>query len=99
MDKGIVMAKPRLHATYESSIKPKLKKTLGLTNDMEIPKLSKIVINVGVKDAVTNSKAIKAVMDVMRVITGQQPVRTLARKSIAGFKVREGMPIGVKVTL
>ena len=66
---------------------------------MEVPKISKIVLNVGVKDAVADSKVLQAVMDTVEKISGQAPVKTLAKKSIAGFKLREGMPIGVKVTL
>ncbi len=66
---------------------------------MEVPKLSKIVLNVGVKEAVADSKVLKIVADVIEKIAGQAPVRTIAKKSIAGFKIREGMPIGVMVTL
>ena len=66
---------------------------------MQVPRLEKIVLNVGVKDALTNSKAIQVVVDGIARIAGQAPIKTIAKKSIAGFKLREGMPIGVKVTL
>jgi large subunit ribosomal protein L5 len=93
------MAKARLEEIYTKTISPKLYKDLALDNVMEVPKLSKIVINVGVKDAVSDSKILQKIMGTVANIAGQAPVRTLARKSIAGFKLREGMPIGVKVTL
>lgn len=66
---------------------------------MEVPKVSKIVLNVGVKDAIADSKVLQSVMDVLAKISGQAPVKTIAKKSIASFKLRAGMPIGVKVTL
>lgn len=93
------MKKPRLEELYTKKIKPQLKKELKIANEMAVPTISKVVLNIGVKDAVGDSKAIKTVMDGIAKISGQQPVRTLAKKSIAGFKLREGMPIGVKVTL
>jgi len=93
------MAKARLEELYNTKIRSELKENLGLKNIMEVPKISKVVINVGVKDAVKDSKVLKQVIDVVAKITGQQPVRTLAKKSIAGFKLRAGMPIGVSVTL
>ena len=93
------MAKARLKEIYNNDIAPQLYKTLNLKNVMEVPKISKIVLNVGVKAAVSDSKAIQGVMNLMTRVAGQTPVRTLARKSIAGFKLREGMPIGVQVTL
>ncbi|MCX5925289.1 MAG: 50S ribosomal protein L5 [Candidatus Dependentiae bacterium] len=94
------MKKARLKELYTSSIRSELLKKLELNNIMEVPKIAKIVLNVGVKDAITDSsKVIPAVMSVIDRITGQKSVRTLARKSIAGFKLREGMPIGVMVTL
>jgi len=91
--------KARLEELYTSEIRANLKKQLGLSNEMEIPKLSKIVLNVGVRDAVADNKVLQKVMVVVGKIAGQLPVKTLARKSIASFKLREGMPIGVKVTL
>jgi len=93
------MEKARLQDVYEKEIRPKLQKELGLKNSMEVPKIDKIVVNVGVKDAVSDSKFLQMVMNVLGKITGQLPVRTHAKHSIAGFKIREGMPIGVKVTL
>lgn len=93
------MAKARLEELYNTEIRHQLQKDLALKNVMEIPKISKIVINVGVKDAVKDSKVLKDVVDVVSKITGQLPIKTLAKKSIAGFKLREGMPIGVCVTL
>jgi len=93
------MEKARLEKLYKKDIRPQLLKDLGLKNIMEVPKISKVVLNVGVKGVISDSKALQAVMDVIAKIAGQAPVRTLAKKSIAGFKLREGMPIGVKVTL
>lgn len=94
------MKNARLKELYTSSIRSELFKKLQLDNIMEVPKISKVVLNVGVKDAITDSnKIIQAVMNVIDKISGQKSVRTLARKSIAGFKLREGMPIGVMVTL
>lgn len=92
-------AMPRLKRKYEEEIRPQLQKDLKLANIMQVPRLEKIVINVGVKEALTNSKAIQVVVDGIARIAGQAPVKTIAKKSIAGFKLREGMPIGVKVTL
>jgi large subunit ribosomal protein L5 len=91
--------KARLEELYTNEIRPSLKKHLGLTNEMEIPKISKIVLNVGVRDAVADSKVLQKVVSVVGKIAGQLPVKTVAKKSIASFKLREGMPIGVKVTL
>lgn len=93
------MEKARLEELYTSKIRQNLKKNLGLNNVMKVPKISKIVLNVGVKDAISDSKVLQSVMDTIQKISGQAPVRTLAKKSIAGFKLRAGMPIGVKVTL
>ncbi len=93
------MKKVRLEELYFTEIRPALQKKLGLSNIMEVPKISKIVLNIGVKDAVADAKHIQSVMNVIKRIAGQQPVRTRARKSIASFKLREGMPIGVRVTL
>ena len=93
------MAKTRLQELYTETIRPELQKRLELKNIMEVPAISKIVINVGVKDAVADSKALVLVVDVITRIAGQMPVKTISKKSIAGFKLREGMPIGVTVTL
>jgi large subunit ribosomal protein L5 len=94
------MTKARLQERYETSIRPTLKKQLGLANVMQVPKINKIVLNIGLgRDVVTNSKQMGVVVGVLKQLAGQQPVQTLARKSIAGFKIREGMPLGAKVTL
>jgi len=93
------MARARLDELYKTEIRPQLKKDLGFKNIMEVPKLSKIVINIGVKEAVSDSRILTKISDVLAQITGQIPVRTVAKKSIAGFKIREDMPIGIKVTL
>lgn len=90
--------KPRLHQKYHS-FKDELKTELGLKNVNEVPKLEKIVVNVGQGDAVQNIKILEAAIRDLTVITGQKPIMTRARKSIAGFKLREGMPIGCSVTL
>lgn len=89
----------RLKVFYNTTVRPRLQETLGLKNIMQVPKVSKIVINVGVKEAVGDSKELQFVMKVVEAIAGQLPIKTAARKSIAGFKIREGMQIGVCVTL
>lgn len=91
--------KARLEQQYIDEIRPQLQKELGLENVMQTPRLRKIVINVGVKGAVGDSKELQVVEAVIGKVSGQRPIRTYARKSIASFKLREGMPIGVKVTL
>ncbi len=93
------MKKPELQEKYESDVCLALQKELGQKNIMAVPRLEKIVVNVGVKDAVADSRALAPVKKALARATGQRPVQTVARKSIAGFKLREGMPIGVKVTL
>ena len=90
---------PRLRQKYEDSIRAALNEKFGYNNAMQIPKLDKIVINVGVGEAVSDKKKIDKVFAEIEAIAGQKPVVTRASKSIAGFKLREGMPIGVKVTL
>ncbi|MEM8869850.1 MAG: 50S ribosomal protein L5 [Pseudomonadota bacterium] len=90
---------PRLKAAYASGIKAAMKEEFGYKNDMMIPRLEKIVLNMGVGEAVADSKKIKSAHDDLMAISGQKPVITKAKKSIAGFKVREEMPLGVKVTL
>ena len=89
----------RIRDMYTSEIAPALMQQFGYKSVMQIPKLDKVVINVGVGDAKENSKAIDAVMKDIATITGQKPVPTYARKSVANFKRRQGMKIGVKVTL
>ena len=89
----------RLREFYKAEVAPALMKEFGYKSVMQIPKLDKIVVNVGVGDAKENSKAIESVMADIALITGQKPVPTYAKKSVANFKLREGMKIGVKVTL
>ena len=91
--------KPRLRARYDDEIKARLKESLGLANPMEVPRLSKIVINVGVGKATQQASLLEGAVADLRIITGQKPLVTKAKKSIAGFKLREGNAIGVKVTL
>ncbi|MCD8199371.1 MAG: 50S ribosomal protein L5 [Coriobacteriaceae bacterium] len=90
---------PRLKEKYQTEIIGQLEKDLGIDNVNSVPKLEKIVVNMGVGAAATDSKQIDAAVEDLRVITGQQPMICRAKKSIAGFKLRAGMPIGAKVTL
>lgn len=90
---------PRLKTVYNDEIRGKLLTELGLSNVMEVPRLEKIVINVGVGGAIEQKQLIDKVVNEITIIAGQKPVVTKAKKSIAGFKLREGNPIGVKVTL
>ncbi len=90
---------PRLQKHYAEAIRPALKEEFSYTNDMQIPRLDKIVLNMGVGEAVADSKKIRSAEADLALIAGQKPVVTKAKTSIAGFKVREGMPLGVKVTL
>lgn len=90
---------PRLKEDYKTRIEPMLEEQLGITNINHVPKLEKIVVNMGVGGAVSDSKLLDGAINDLRTITGQQPVVTKARKSIASFKIRAGMPIGCKVTL
>ncbi len=89
----------RLLEQYKQEITPKLIDKLGYKNIMQVPKLEKIIVNVGVGEALQNPKALDGAVNDLKVITGQKPIITKAKKSIAGFKLREGMPIGCKVTL
>lgn len=90
---------PRLKEKYNKEIASQLKADLGIQNVMDVPRLSKIVVNMGVGAAAGDAKLLDAAMNDMRVITGQQPMVTRAKKSIAGFHIREGQAIGCKVTL
>jgi large subunit ribosomal protein L5 len=90
---------PRLKTLYQEEVAPSLMKKFGYKSVMQIPKLDKIVINVGCGDARDNVKALDAVVKDITAITGQKAVITKARKSVANFRLREGMPVGVKVTL
>ena len=89
----------RLQERFKNELAPKLQEELGLKNVMEIPKITKITINMGVGEAVGDKKVLENAVSDMQKIAGQKPVVTKARKSIAGFKIREGWPIGCKVTL
>ena len=89
----------RLKEKYLNEVVPGLQEQFKYTNVMAIPKLDKVVINIGLGEAVQNPKALDAALNDLTLITGQKPVVTRAKKSIAGFKLREGMPVGVKVTL
>ena len=89
----------RLNEEYQSRIRPELLGKLGYKSLLEVPRLEKIVINIGVGEATQDSKKVQAAVDDLTLITGQKPVVTKATKSVAGFKLREGMPIGCKVTL
>jgi large subunit ribosomal protein L5 len=88
-----------LKARYENEVAPALMKSLGIDNPMQVPRVKKVVVNVGVGEALDNAKAMDAVVGDITQITGQKPVITKARKSIANFKLREGRAIGVRVTL
>ena len=89
----------RLKDKYIAEIAPAMQEKFGYSNVMAIPKLDKIIINIGLGEAVDNPKALDGAVEDITLIAGQKPVITRAKKSIAGFKIREGMPIGVKVTL
>ncbi len=89
----------RLKEKFEKEIVPQLKEELGLANAMEVPRVSKVTVNMGVGDAKTDAKVLDEAAEELAVITGQKPKITRARKSIAGFKIREGMPVGCTVTL
>lgn len=89
----------RLKEKYRSELVPKLKEELGLANVMEVPKVTKITINMGVGEAVGDKKILDHAVSDLEKISGQKPIVTKARKSIAGFKIRDGWPIGCKVTL
>jgi len=91
--------KPRLKQRYRDELLPKLREEFGYANVMQVPTLTKIVVNMGVGDAARDSKLIEGAVRDLTVITGQKPTVTKARKSIAQFKLREGMPIGAHVTL
>lgn len=90
---------PRLHALYREEIRDHLKEQLGLNNVMQVPRFEKIVVNMGVGEAVAQAKLLDGAVADLTTIAGQRPVITRAKKSIANFKIREGNPIGAKVTL
>ena len=89
----------RLQERYEQVIRPELQSEFGYSNPMQVPKLDKVVLNMGVGEAVADSKKIEAAARDMTAIAGQKPIIIKARKSVAQYKLREGMPVGVKVTL
>jgi large subunit ribosomal protein L5 len=90
---------PRLKVRYRDELRPALQQELGLANIMQVPGFEKVSINMGVGDSLKDGRLLDAAVEDLTIIAGQRPVITKARKSIAGFKVREGMPVGVKVTL
>ncbi|HZD65712.1 MAG TPA: 50S ribosomal protein L5 [Acidimicrobiales bacterium] len=92
-------ARPRLKRRYEDQVRPQLRESLGVTNVMRVPRVDKIVVNMGVGRAVQQPSLLEGAVRDLQVITGQKPLVTRARRSIAGFKLREGNPIGAKVTL
>jgi large subunit ribosomal protein L5 len=89
----------RLRQRYQSEVAPAIAKEFGIKNPMAVPRVEKIVINMGMGEAIANAKILDTAADELRAITGQKPVVTKAKKSIASFKLRQGMPIGVVVTL
>lgn len=93
------MATPRLKEKYQTDVVPTLEQELGYTNRMAVPTVKKITLNIGLGEALTNARALDAAVGDLATISGQKPVVTKAKKSIAQFKIREGMPIGAMVTL
>ena len=90
---------PRLKERFHREVLPRLQQELGYANPMQVPRVEKVVVNMGVGDALKDGRMLEAAVDDLTIITGQKPVITKARKSIAGFKLREGQAIGAKVTL
>ena len=90
---------PRMQQRYHDTLRPSLQQQFGYGNPMQVPKLEKIVINMGVGEAAGDHKKLDAAVSELTLIAGQKPVKTLAKKAIAGFKIREGLAIGTKVTL
>jgi len=95
----VTVATPRMKKHYEDVVRPAMQTEFGYTNPMQVPKLEKIVINMGVGEAAADQKKLDAAVSELTLIAGQKPVKTVAKKAIAGFKIREGLPIGCKVTL
>ena len=91
--------RPRLMTRYQDEIRPNLTKEFGYKNAMQVPRIDKVVLNMGIGEAVADSKKVKSALGDLALIAGQRPATSLARKSIAAFKVREAMPIGGRVTL
>ena len=90
---------PRVKERFHQQVLPRLQQELGFSNPMQVPRVQKVVVNMGVGDALKDGRMLEAAVDDLTIITGQKPVITKARKSIAGFKLREGQAIGAKVTL
>ena len=90
---------PRLKVRYRQEVLPRVQQELGLSNPMQVPRVEKVVVNMGVGDSLKDGRLLEAAVEDLQIITGQKPIVTRARKSIAGFKLREGMAIGAKVTL
>jgi len=93
------MAKPILQSRYREEVTPQLMQEFNYDNVMQVPRITKVVVNIGVGEALDDNKALDGAVEDLRIITGQQPIITKARKSIAAFKLREGRAIGAKVTL
>ena len=91
--------KPKMQTLYEDKVKPEMREQFGYDNAHAVPRIEKIVVNMGVGEAVQDSKKIQSAVNELALITGQKPIVTKAKKSIATFKLREGMPVGCKVTL
>ncbi|TVR75726.1 MAG: 50S ribosomal protein L5 [Sphaerobacteraceae bacterium] len=89
----------RMLTTYREEVVPQLQEEFQFRNPYEVPRLEKIVVNIGLGEAIANARALDAAIDDLATITGQKPIVTRAKKSVAGFRLREGMPIGTKVTL
>ena len=98
-DATVTRERPRLKVRYDNEVRAQLKESLGLGNIMEVPRLEKIVINMGVGRATQQASLLEGAVSDLTLITGQKPLVTKARRSIAAFKLREGVPIGAKVTL
>jgi large subunit ribosomal protein L5 len=99
MQRGALKMIPRLKTKYEKEVVPSLKKQLGYTNIMQVPRLLKIVVNCSLKDAIQDKKILDTAMEEMALITGQKPLMRRAKKSVSAFKLRKSVPIGAKVTL
>ena len=96
---GVAREMPRMQQRYLDEIRPKLREEFSYGNPMQVPKLEKIVLNMGVGEAAGDQKLLDAALAELTLIAGQKPVKTVAKKAIAGFKIRKGLPIGCKVTL
>ena len=95
----VVERRPGLARTYDDKVTPALVREFGYENVMQVPRITKIVVNIGIGEAKDNARALEAAVGDVRTITGQQPIVVKARKSVAAFKLRTGMPVGIKATL